>query len=46
MQSSHFSPNTKTLNNDNKYNLGILKPLTAHNYKLLKQKKYICIELI
>jgi hypothetical protein len=35
---NYFSPNTKTLNNDNKYNLGILKPLTAHNYKLLKQK--------
>jgi hypothetical protein len=33
-----WSPNTKTLNNGSILNFGKLNPLSAHNYKLLKQK--------
>ena len=33
-----YNSNTKTLNNGSILNFGKLNPLSAHNYKLLKQK--------
>jgi len=35
---NYWTPNTKTLNNGSFLNLGQLNPLSAHNYKLLKNK--------
>ena len=35
---NYWCPNTKTLNNGSILNFGKLNPLSAHNYKLLKQK--------